>query len=75
MKVKIHYHTPVFNNVNFIPFARVHSIFPRLNYKMNSQEMNKYILKEARVSLTQGTQFGSKCEKTFKGFVLLQAKQ
>jgi bifunctional pyridoxal-dependent enzyme with beta-cystathionase and maltose regulon repressor activities len=38
-------------------------IFPRLNYKMNSQEMNEYLLKEARISLNQGTKFGSNGER------------
>jgi bifunctional pyridoxal-dependent enzyme with beta-cystathionase and maltose regulon repressor activities len=37
-------------------------IFPRLNYDMNSKEMNEYLLKEARVSLSQGTSFGSNGE-------------
>jgi bifunctional pyridoxal-dependent enzyme with beta-cystathionase and maltose regulon repressor activities len=37
-------------------------IFPRFNYDLNSEQMNDYLLKEARVSLNQGTRFGSNGE-------------
>jgi aspartate/methionine/tyrosine aminotransferase len=54
-----------FNEINGVEFPKIEATYvplPKFDFKMTSQELNEYLIKEAKVALAPGTNFGSKGE-------------